>query len=200
MKKLLIILILSIFFNTNLFAVTLEEALLEAYNNNLELNAERKNIEVSKEILKISKSDFFPTLTITGSKNFENTNKLTNQSKLISEEFLFVSSDGDKVYKDEKGLYYFDEYKGEKLYYHPDYPPTKMSGKKVIKSLELTPLQNYIFNYELDISDDVDMKAIKRLKNADDVYNYYANVRGWEGTDLEDDLNNIYDQVKVKFG
>ena len=80
MKKLLIILILSIFFNTNLFAVTLEEALLEAYNNNLELNAERKNIEVSKEILKISKSDFFPTLTITGSKNFENTNKLTNQS------------------------------------------------------------------------------------------------------------------------
>ena len=59
MKKLLIILILSVFFNTNLFAVTLEEALLEAYNNNLELNAERKNIEVSKEILKISKSDFF---------------------------------------------------------------------------------------------------------------------------------------------
>ena len=80
MKKLLIILILSIFFNTNILAVTLEEALLAAYNNNLELNAERKNIEVSKEILKISKSDFFPTLTITGSKNFENTNKLTNQS------------------------------------------------------------------------------------------------------------------------
>ena len=80
MKKLLIILILSIFFNTNILAVTLEEALLEAYNNNLELNAERKNIEVSKEILKISKSDFLPTLTITGSKNFENTNKLTNQS------------------------------------------------------------------------------------------------------------------------
>ena len=57
-------------------------------------------------------------------------NKLTNQSKLISEEFLFINSDGDKVYKDEKGLYYFDDYKGEKLYYHPDYPPTKMSNKK----------------------------------------------------------------------
>ena len=119
------------------------------------------------------------------------------------EEFLFINSDGEKVYKDEKGLYYIEKNPfnpGEKLYYHPDYPPTKMSDKKVIKSLELTPLQNYIFNYELDISDDVDMKAIKRLKNADDVYNYYANVRGWEGTDLEDDLNNIYDQVKVKFG
>ncbi len=65
---------------------------------------------------------------------------------------------------------------------------------------ELTPLQKYIFDYESDISDDIDMKAIKRLKNADDVYTYYAYVRGWEGTDLEDDLNNIYDQVKIKFG
>ena len=63
-------------------------------------------------------------------KKFLVENKLTSQSKLISEEFLFVSSDGDKVYKDEKGLYYFDDYKGEKLYYHPDYPPTKMSNKK----------------------------------------------------------------------
>ncbi len=35
----------------------------------------------------------------------------------------------------------------------------------------------------------------------DDVYDYYANVRGWEGDpDLEDDLDNIYRQVKVKFG
>ena len=65
---------------------------------------------------------------------------------------------------------------------------------------ELTPLQKYISNYESDISDDVDMKAIKGLKNADDVYDYYANVRGWEGDpDLEDDLDNIYRQVKDKF-
>ena len=37
---------------------------------------------------------------------------------------------------------------------------------------ELTPLQKYIFDYESDISDDVDIKAIKRLKNAEDVYTY----------------------------
>ena len=37
-------------------------------------------------------------------KKFLVENKLTALSKLISEEFLFVSSDGDKVYKDEKGL------------------------------------------------------------------------------------------------
>jgi len=66
---------------------------------------------------------------------------------------------------------------------------------------ELTPLQKYIFDYESDISDDVDMRAIKGLENANDVYDYYANVRGWEGDkDLEDDLDNIYRQVKVKFG
>ena len=65
-------------------------------------------------------------------------NKLTNQSKLISEEFLFINSDGDKVYKDEKGLYYFDDYKGEKLYYLPNYPPTKMSDKELENSGNLS--------------------------------------------------------------
>ena len=33
---------------------------------------------------------------------------------------------------------------------------------------ELTPLQKYIFNYEKDISDKVDMRAIKGLENAND--------------------------------
>lgn len=66
---------------------------------------------------------------------------------------------------------------------------------------ELTPLQKYIFDYESDISDEVDMRAIKGLENANDVYDYYADVRGWEGDpDFEDDLDNIYRQVKVKFG
>ena len=66
---------------------------------------------------------------------------------------------------------------------------------------KLTPLQKYIFNYESNISDEVDMTAIKGLKNADDVYDYYAAESGWEDDeDLKDDLENIYNQVKVKFG
>ena len=65
---------------------------------------------------------------------------------------------------------------------------------------ELTPLQKYVFDYESDISDEVDMRAIKGLENANDVYDYYAYERGWEGDEnLEDDLNNIYNQVKDKF-
>ena len=60
-------------------AATLSEALKQTYQNNLELKAERKNLEVQKEVLNISKSDFFPTLTLSGTKSFEDTNKLTNQ-------------------------------------------------------------------------------------------------------------------------
>ena len=61
-------------------AATLSDALKQTYQNNLELKAERKNLEVQKEVLNISKSDFFPTLTLSGTKNFEDTNKLTNQN------------------------------------------------------------------------------------------------------------------------
>ena len=61
-------------------AATLSNALKQTYQNNLELKAERKNLEVQKEVLNISKSDFFPTLTLSGTKNFEDTNKLTNQN------------------------------------------------------------------------------------------------------------------------
>ena len=39
-----------------------------------------ENIQVSKEELKISKANYLPSLTITGSKSKEETNKLTNQS------------------------------------------------------------------------------------------------------------------------
>ena len=61
-------------------AATLSDALKQTYQNNLELKAERKNLEVQKEVLNISKSDFFPTLTLTGTKSIEDTNKLTNQN------------------------------------------------------------------------------------------------------------------------
>ena len=61
-------------------SATLSDALKQTYQNNLELKAERKNLEVQKEVLNISKSDFFPTLTLTGTKSIEDTNKLTNQN------------------------------------------------------------------------------------------------------------------------
>ena len=80
MKKIILILLSVIFLNENVFAITLSEALLQAYINNPGLNAERENIQVSKEDLKISRSKFFPTVTLSSSKSQENTEKLTDRS------------------------------------------------------------------------------------------------------------------------
>ena len=80
MKKTILILFSVLFLNQNVLAVTLFEALTEAYKNNLDLNAERENISVSKEDLKISKSNYLPSVTISGSQSKEDTNKLTNRA------------------------------------------------------------------------------------------------------------------------
>jgi len=79
-KKISFIIFISILINQNVFAVTLSEALLEAFINNPELNAERENIKVSEEDLKISKGNYLPSITISGSKSQEDTNKLTNRA------------------------------------------------------------------------------------------------------------------------
>ena len=79
MKKIILILLSVLFLNQQVLAVTLFEALTEAYKNNTDLNAERENIYISEEDLKISKSNYLPTVTISGSKSQEDTNKLTNR-------------------------------------------------------------------------------------------------------------------------
>ena len=80
MKKIFLILMFVTLFNGNAFTVTLSQALLQAYNENPELNAERENIEVSKQDVKISRSQFLPSVTLSGSKSQEDTKKLTNRS------------------------------------------------------------------------------------------------------------------------
>ena len=59
MKKITLILFSVLFLSQHAFAVTLFEALTEAYKNNTDLNAERENINISEEDLKISKSNLF---------------------------------------------------------------------------------------------------------------------------------------------
>ncbi len=80
MKKIFIIVFASIFYFNNAFAVTLLDALNKTYQNNIQLNAERENIKASEEDVNIAKSDYKPSLTLSGSQSFEDTNKLTNQS------------------------------------------------------------------------------------------------------------------------
>ncbi|MDB9819847.1 TolC family protein [Candidatus Pelagibacter sp.] len=80
MKKIILILFSALFLNQQVLAVTLFEALTEAYKNNTDLNAERENINISEEDLRISKGNYLPTVIISGSKSQEDTSKLTNRS------------------------------------------------------------------------------------------------------------------------
>jgi outer membrane protein len=80
MKKILILLFVSLLIVSNSNAESFSSALSKAFKNNSELNAERENINVSEQELKISQGNYLPTLTLSGSKSQEDTNKLTNQS------------------------------------------------------------------------------------------------------------------------
>ena len=80
MKKILVLISLSFFYFSNSYSVTLYDALNQTYKNNIQLNAERENIKASEEDVNISKADYKPSLTLSGSKSIEDTNKLTNQS------------------------------------------------------------------------------------------------------------------------
>jgi hypothetical protein len=66
----------------------------------------------------------------------------------------------------------------------------------------LSPLQDYVYQYEIEISGEDRaqdfLDDIKRLNTPDDVYEYYAYERDWQGS-MDDDLENIYRQVKRKF-
>ena len=74
MKKILIIVSLTLFNFNNAVAVTLYDALNQTYQNNIQLNAERENIKASEEDVNISKADYKPSLTLSGSKSKEGTN------------------------------------------------------------------------------------------------------------------------------
>ena len=80
MKKFLLIIFCTIFFPLSAFSATLKEALKQTFDNNLELQAERKNLEIQQEVINMSRSDLLPTLTLTGKKNFEETNEITTQA------------------------------------------------------------------------------------------------------------------------
>ncbi len=79
MKKIILSFLLSTLFFNNGNAVSLYQALNETYKNNTQLNAERENINAAEEDINISKADYMPSLSLSGSKSFENTNELTTQ-------------------------------------------------------------------------------------------------------------------------
>ena len=80
MIRILFIITSFIFLSNNANAETFSAALKKAYNDNNELNAERQSLNISEQELKISMSSYLPSVTLSGSKSSEDTNKLTNQN------------------------------------------------------------------------------------------------------------------------
>ncbi len=79
MKKLILIIFFSTIFLSSSYSATLVQALDTTYKNNSKLNAERENLKISKEKINEAKSDFLPSITISGYVSDENTTKLTNR-------------------------------------------------------------------------------------------------------------------------
>ena len=79
MKKFLIIISNFLFLFTSVNAETFSQALKKAYQNNPELNAERESLNISEQELKISRGSYLPTISLSGSKSREDTEKLTNR-------------------------------------------------------------------------------------------------------------------------
>ena len=70
MKKILILISLTLFYFSNASAVTLYDALNQTYQNNIQLNAERENIKASEEDINISKADYKPIINFKWFKEF----------------------------------------------------------------------------------------------------------------------------------
>ena len=85
MKKIILVVFFSMIFLNQANAITLMEALKEAYKNNPRLNAERENIKISQENINEAKSEFLPTVTISGYVSDENTTKQTDRTGKTSE-------------------------------------------------------------------------------------------------------------------
>ncbi len=80
MKKIFIIIFSILFLFSNSNAETFNAALKKAYDTNPELNAERESLNISEQELKVSRSFYFPTVTLEGAKSQEDTDKLTNRN------------------------------------------------------------------------------------------------------------------------
>ena len=80
MNKILIIVINFLLFSSLWAQENLKFYLNIAIENNLQLNAERKNLESAKQNKKVLRSEFLPSVTISGDQTSTTTTNRTDQS------------------------------------------------------------------------------------------------------------------------
>jgi outer membrane protein len=78
-----IIFFILVIFTTNLFSAEFLVYLENAYKSNPVLNASRENYKAVKENINISKSEFLPSISITGSQSSQQNSNRTNQTGVI---------------------------------------------------------------------------------------------------------------------
>ena len=94
MKKIIIIFILFFIFNNLKAEDNVKFYIEKALKNNLQLNAERKNLEVAKQSKNISRSEFLPSITISGDQTSSTSTNRTNQNGVSLAD---TSSDSEKT-------------------------------------------------------------------------------------------------------
>ena len=80
MKKILLVIFQFVIFLSLNAEENLKYYVGKAFENNLQLNAERKNLESAKQSNKISNSEFLPRITISGNQTTTDSTNRTNQS------------------------------------------------------------------------------------------------------------------------
>ena len=80
MKKIFVIFLQFLYFSSLNADINFNYYLDKAMENNLQLNAERKNLESVKQDKKISRSEFLPSITISGVQTSTTSTNRTNQS------------------------------------------------------------------------------------------------------------------------
>ena len=83
MKKIIITFVSLLIFNNLQAEDNLKFFIEKALKNNLQLNAERKSFESAKQSRNISRSEFLPSITVSGNQSSSTSTNRTNQSGAI---------------------------------------------------------------------------------------------------------------------
>jgi outer membrane protein len=83
MKKIIITFVSLLIFNNLQAEENLKFFIEKALKNNLQLNAERKNFDSAKQSRNISRSEFLPSITVSGNQSSSESTNRTNQSGAI---------------------------------------------------------------------------------------------------------------------
>ncbi|MDC2987112.1 TolC family protein [Candidatus Pelagibacter bacterium] len=135
MKKYLIIIFLLFSFSDSYAQESLRFYIQKALENNLKLNAERKNFESSKQSKNISRSEFLPSITLSGDQSSVTSSNRVNQSG-VSLSDTNLDTENKKISVDQK---IFSGFKGLNTF-----KKSELEIKKANLSLKKTEQQTIL--------------------------------------------------------